>query len=179
MQEFFARAPHDRSGIARMSGLRCEHCQTELVVNMWPAITSSYAIFVVCALLVGGLSRVAGTRNDGSVLLLVVGLFAAAYFILGSNYWLLRRFCRFRPLHPGETLAFSLTDLRRVEADRARRIAAQDEKLEARHGETLVPAAPWRCENCGEENPQEFGACWKCQARVPRHLLRKAKDVHE
>jgi hypothetical protein len=145
---------------------------------MLPASVWSYAIFVVCGLLVGGLSRVAG-RNDGSTLLLVVGLFAAGCFTLGSNYWLLRRLCRFRPLHAGETLAFSLTDLRRVEADQARRIAAREEKLEARYGETLVPSAPWRREKCGEENPQEFGACWKCRAGVPRHRLRKARDVRE
>ena len=28
--------------------------------------------------------------------------------------------------------------------------------------ETTDPAA-WRCANCGEENPSNFGECWKCQ----------------
>jgi len=26
------------------------------------------------------------------------------------------------------------------------------------------PERPWRCEMCGEENPQSFEVCWKCNA---------------
>lgn len=25
------------------------------------------------------------------------------------------------------------------------------------------PSAPWRCDNCGEENEGQFAACWSCE----------------
>jgi hypothetical protein len=36
---------------------------------------------------------------------------------------------------------------------------------EALRPETGVPAAPWRCKECGESNEAQFAECWRCGRR--------------
>jgi hypothetical protein len=36
----------------------------------------------------------------------------------------------------------------------------------------------WTCPTCGESNPGNFAACWKCQGRTPRDFEMTAKILY-
>ena len=38
-----------------------------------------------------------------------------------------------------------------------------DRELEDLGKEQYAEGPPWRCDYCGEENPESFEACWKCK----------------
>ena len=53
-----------------------------------------------------------------------------------------------------------------VESDEDRQAREMDEATTADVDVEARPnaALPWKCPACGEENPDNFYECWKCQA---------------
>ena len=102
-----------------------------------------------------------------------------------------RHLIRFRAASPEANLDFPLgTRALREKAEnlpeqrRKAKLAAAAEQLaeQADHeaararGEFRQPDGPWNCDECREDNPREFWACWNCGTGMPKHVLPTLKD---
>ncbi len=177
VRELFRRAPRESHGIfAPRVGLRCERCQTDLVLQRWRAYPVVFGIYALVGLLLMFFIAEKRARSSPGIthpVFFFIGIFAAVVGVQVARDRLLQRCSSFRTLKRDETVDWTLTE--QLRADRTAQII-EDAGEVRESADVSDVTAPWRCEKCGEENPPEFRICWKCETSIPERLLPKTVD---
>ena len=93
------------------------------------------------------------------------GFILAAAFAVWSYYHWAPLWSELERPRPGEEVPLYQSIEAREAVEREYQQDVKDADEEERRVEAINSPTrkPWRCLNCGEENPATFDMCWKCQ----------------
>jgi hypothetical protein len=166
-------APKDRKGrVASAVGLTCTGCYTKLRLQQWlePVVTT---LIIILLAIIGFVVKrhLPHYPLNNAAVVVALGLVAVV-----SSVYLPTRLARFRVLKVGEVVQFPLEVSARRDAEDARVQRDLFAKQEAERLLEFEASGPWLCDQCHEENPQEFLICWKCESELPVRFRRNATD---
>jgi hypothetical protein len=105
-------------------------------------------------------------RDSVSGKIRLIGLIAVYIGAVVLQWRWTPRLLRLRFVNDGETVEYPLVIRARDFAqERAAEAKWAEEQADLESPDTGRPA--WACAKCHEENPGNFGMCWKCQAARP------------
>jgi hypothetical protein len=145
-------------------GVVCPHCGVTLRVRQHYVLASSLAGLFGPAIVLGLLFK--PHLADDERLLIVIPV-----VVMGMT-WNIRYSHRFAVLRRSQdtTLDYPLT--RAAQARDSYQAQMEEDERLAQLAATHPSGPPWKCAQCGEENPGEFEICWKCQAASDNRLER-------
>jgi hypothetical protein len=171
LQELWRAAPRTSRGIAirGVVGISCPHCAVRLRVQQHRLIGASVVVYVAMIVAVWTARSWLPVGPDGIPLAAVVSILAAFVLLLSVVSACAPRLLTLRRLYDGESVVYPLElppdegpEPTQEDDDRA----ALAEVMSA-PDQASEPGRAWRCPKCGEENPGNFDACWKCETDRP------------
>jgi hypothetical protein len=149
-------------------GISCPKCGIPLKVDQARVVIATLSIsggYFALAVYVGSWARTSNIHIDYSRLIPILIALAAAAYLLQRLY--APRLSRLRFVEVGESVSFPLTPLRHDNDAPNPKASLDADSGDGDGDSTSASGSPWVCAKCGEENPENFGACWKCQADRP------------
>lgn len=141
----------DRLGCPdRPIAVNCPACSTPLRVATFRSAIAVVGSYLVCAAF-----AVVNVRQSTHPVLIIVGLVP---FLLAFIYTtkIAQRFAVLVPVREADNVEFPIEDFQ------------AQLKRDALENPAAIPdtgqRSPWSCRECGESNPGNFEACWKCSS---------------
>jgi hypothetical protein len=145
-------------------GVVCPHCGVALRVLQHYVLLSSLAGILAPAIALGLILK--PTSQDDARLLFVIPAVVIALT------WNLRYGHRFAVLKRSQDEGLDYPLTRETQARDVYVAQMEEDERIGQLAATDPSGPPWKCAQCGEENPGEFDICWKCQAASDKRLER-------